>query len=102
MIYRIMQYFLHLYDFLVICCILLTCVGIMVSVQCSETFAIVPCERVSSIAMVPAHPQLVGVPLRPDAETGILCKCLASRPVFQRHQELVGPLVSQPVDVFQA
>lgn len=77
----------------------LTCVDIMVSVQCGKLLAIVPGKRVSSVAMVSAHPQPIEVGLRLDAEAGILCKGLASSPVFQGHQQLVDALVSQPVDV---
>lgn len=74
----------------------------MVSVQCGELLAVVPGERVSGTAVVAAHSQPVEVSLRLDTEAGVLRKGLASGPVFQSHQQLVGALVGQPVDVLQA
>lgn len=73
----------------------------MVSVQCGELLAVMPGKGVPSIAVVPTHPQSVGVRLSFNAETSVLCKGLASSPVFQGHQQLVGALVCQPVDVFK-
>lgn len=80
-------------------CIPLTCVDIVVSVQCGKLLAVVPGKRVSSAAMVSTDSQLVEVGLRLNTEAGIFCKGLASSPVFQGHQQLVGALVCQPVDV---
>lgn len=71
----------------------------MVFVQCGKLLAVVPGKRVSSIAMVSAHSQPVGVGLGLNTETGVLCIGLVSGPVFQAYQQLVGPLVGQPVDV---
>lgn len=73
----------------------------MVSVQCCELFTVVPGKGVSSITMVTAHPQLVEVGFRLHSEAGIFCKHLPARPVLQRDQQLVVPLVSQPIDVLQ-
>lgn len=80
----------------------ITCIHIMVSVQRSELFAVVPGEGVSGVAMVAAHPEFVEVCLRLQPEAGVLCKHLPTRPVLQSHQQLVVPLVGQPVDVLQA
>ena len=74
----------------------------MISIQCCELFAIMPSERVTSIAMVTAHPQPVEVSFRLHSEAGILCKYLPTRPVLQRDEQFVVCLVRQPVDVFQA
>lgn len=73
----------------------------MVSVQRGELFAVVPGERIACVAVVPAHPQLVEVGLVLHSETGVLGKHLPARPVLQRDQQFVVPLVGQPVDVLQ-
>lgn len=76
-----------------------TCIHIVVSVQCCELFAVVPGQRVSSISMVAAHPQLVEISFRLHSEAGILRKHLSARPVLKCDQQFVVSLVSQPVDV---
>lgn len=73
----------------------------MVSIQCCELLAVMPGERVTSIAMVTAHSELVEVGLRLHSEAGILCKHLPTRPVLQCDQQFVISLISQPVDVLQ-
>lgn len=55
-----------------------TCVRVVVSVQCCELFAVMPGERVASVAVVAPHPQLVEVGLRLYAEAGVLSKHLPS------------------------
>ncbi len=81
---------------------LLTCVDIMVSVQCGKLLAVMPGKRVSSVAMVSAQSQPIKVGLRLNTEAGVLCEGLASSPIFQGHQQLVVTLVGQPVDVLQS
>lgn len=65
----------------------------MVSVQCGELFAIMPGERVSSVAVVTAYPELVEVSLRFKSEAGIFSEHLPARPVLQCDQEFVVSLV---------
>lgn len=78
-----------------------TCVGIVVSVQRRELFAIMPRKGVSGVAMVTPHPQLVEIGLRLQSEASVLCKDLSAGPVLQRDEQLVVSLVGQPVDVLQ-
>lgn len=78
-----------------------TCVCVMVPVQCGELFAVVPGERVPSVAVVTTHSQLVEVGLVLHSKTGVLSKHLPPGPVLQCDQQFIVPLVRQPVDVLQ-
>lgn len=60
-----------------------------------------PCQGVSSVAMVTSHPQLVEVCLWLQSEASVLCKHLSAGPVLQSDEQFVVSLVRQPVDVLQ-
>lgn len=81
--------------------LIVTCIRITIPVQCCELFAVMPCEGVSSVAMVAAHSQSVVISFGLQSEAGILCKHFPATPVLQRDQQFVRSLVRQPVDVFQ-
>lgn len=81
--------------------LIVTRVCITIPVQCCELFAVMPCEGVSSVAMVAAHSQSIVISFGLQSEAGILCKHFPATPVLQRDQQFVRSLVRQPVDVFQ-